>query len=380
MIWLAAAILALTVLMGLETLIGGARIRRLRDCSPVDRLHAPPVSIVVAARDEAAHIEAAVATMLRQDYPDFELVVVDDRSTDDTSGILDRMATADPRLTVIHVCDLPPGWLGKNHALQAGAGQARGTYLLFADADVHLATDALSRAIGRCEAAGIDHLAVGPDLVMPGALLQAFGVFFLYSFLAFTKPWKASDPNSWFFVGIGAFNLVRREAYWDVGGHERVRLRPDDDLKLGKVLKRAGYRQEAGIGSGMLSVAWYHSLGEMIHGLEKNMFAGVDYSILLSLAGGLLQLVLGVLPIIAVFAVTGPVRVLLAAQVAAVILTMAVNAKVLGLPVRVVLLTPIVVGLFVFILWRTMVLNLIQGGIRWRGTFYSLRELKANRV
>ena len=380
MIWLAGALLAVTVLLGLESLIGGARIRRLGDCPPVDRDRAPPVSIIVAARDEAAHIEAAVATMLRQDYPDFELVVVDDRSTDDTGGILDRMAATEPRLAVVHVRELPPGWLGKNHALQAGAGRARGAYFLFADADVHMAPDALSRAVGFCEGAGIDHLAVGPDLIMPGALLQAFGVFFLYSFLAFTKPWKASDPDSWFFVGIGAFNLVRRKAYWGVEGHERVRLRPDDDLKLGKVLKRAGYRQEVANGSGLLSVAWYHSLGEMVRGLEKNMFAGVDYSILLSLTGGLLQLILGVLPIIGMFVVAGPARVLLGAQVAVGILTMAVNAKALGLPVRVALLTPVVVGLFVFILWRTMILNLVQGGIRWRGTFYSLRELKANRV
>ncbi len=193
-------------------------------------------------------------------------------------------------------------------------------------------------------------------------------------------PWKAADPKSWFFIGIGAFNLIRREAYQAIGGHERLRLRPDDDLKLGKVLKRAGFRQEAANGYGLISVAWYHSLGQMIRGFEKNMFAGVDYHVGLSLAGGLLQLLLGVFPVIAVFLTTGPARVVFAVQIAASLATMAVHARSLGLRLWLALLFPVVVVLFVFILWRTMVLNLIQGGMQWRGTFYSLRELKANRI
>lgn len=380
MIWLAGIVLVFTLVAGLESVIGGARLGRLADYRPIDRAGAPKVSIVVAARDEAPHIEAAVATMLAQDYADLELVVVDDRSTDGTGPILDRMAAADHRLTAVHVTELPAGWLGKNHAHHVGAARATGTWILLTDADIHMAPTTIARAVGRCQVAGLDHLAVAPDLVMPGPLLEAFGVFFFYCALTFAKPWKAADPKSWFFIGIGAFNLIRREAYLAIGGHERIRLRPDDDIKLGKVLKRAGFRQEAANGHGLLSVEWYHSLGQMIRGFEKNMFAGLDYSVALSLIFGLLQLLLGVFPVVAAFLTTGPVRVLFAVQIAALLVTIAVHARSFGLRPRLALLFPVVVVLFVFILWRTMVLNLIQGGMQWRGTFYSLRELKANRV
>lgn len=380
MIWLAGLLLGVTVLLSLEGLLGGLRLGRLAAFPPVDRGAAPSVTIVIAARNEGPHIEAAIRTMLGQDYPDYDIIAVDDRSTDDTGAILDRLAVHEPRISVIHVDELPAGWLGKNHALHLGGMRARGTYILFTDADIHMVPDALERAVGRMESAGVDHLAIGPDIVMPGILMQAFGAFFIASFLAFTRPWKARDPKSWFFVGIGAFNLVRRSAYEGIGGHERVRLRPDDDLKLGKVLKHAGYRQEAANGTGALSVAWYHSLREMIGGLEKNMFAGVDYSVVLSLLGGMVQLILGAVPVVAVFLTSGVVQILLAIQIAVSVVVLAIHARASNLPIRVALLLPVVVVLFVFILWRTMILNLWQGGIRWRGTFYPLRELKANKV
>jgi hypothetical protein len=378
--WLAGVVLVLTLLVTLELLAGSRLIQDLRDLPPVDGGAVPAVSVVVAARDEARAIEGAIRSMLRQDYPAYQVVVVDDRSGDGTGAILDRLAAEDSRLTVVHLTDLPDGWLGKNHALHVGAARATGEFILFTDADIHLAPDTLRRAVGYCRTHGVDHLAVAPDIIMPGPLMEAFAVLFTFSFLSFAKPWKARDPKSWFFVGVGAFNLVRAAAYRAVGGHERLRLRPDDDLKLGKVLKRSGARQDVAGGRGMVRVEWYHSLGEMIRGLEKNMFAGVEYSVLLSIGGGLFQLLLGVVPLIALFVTTGPARLLFGAQVACGLGAMAFVAYGTGARLRTVLLSPAVSLLFVFILWRTMILNLSQGGIRWRGTFYSLRQLKANRV
>jgi hypothetical protein len=217
-------------------------------------------------------------------------------------------------------------------------------------------------------------------MIMPGLLLQAFVVHFLYSFMAFTKPWKARDPRSSFFVGVGAFNLVRRTAYQRIGGHTAIRLRPDDDLKLGKVLKRAGFAQDCLIASRTITVEWYHSLGEMIRGLEKNMFAGVDYRIWLSILGGAIQLLTGVVPPIAMFLTHGPTQILFAVQVIAAILVYHHLARQARMPAATALIYPVVCLLFVYILWRTMIKNLVHGGLQWRGTFYSLRELKANRV
>jgi hypothetical protein len=376
----AAVILLLTLGLAVGVVAGGRRLGRLAALPPRAPGAAPCLSLVVAARDEARGIEPAVRSMLAQDYPALELVVVDDRSTDGTGALLDRLAAADSRLTVVHVEQLPPGWLGKNHALQLGAGRAAGEWLLFTDADVHFAPGALGRAVRYAEERGLDHLAVAPALDMPGLMLRVFGLHFIQSFLAFARPWRARDPRSWFFVGVGAFNLVRRAAYEAVDGHRRLALRPDDDMKLGKVLKRAGFRQDALWGHGAVRVAWYHSVRELARGLEKNMFAGIEYSRLLSLAGGLVQLAGGVAPPVLLALTTGPARALLAAQVAVSLGLMAWTARRTGEHPALALAYPLAVLLFVFLLWRTMALNLVQGGIRWRGTFYPLDCLRDNRV
>ncbi len=380
MFWFAVVILGLTVLIALEALIGNARIGRLFDTPPGAPGSVPRLSVVVAARDEERNIGTALRSLLAQDYENFEVVVVDDRSTDQTGPILERMAASDSRLRVVHVAELPAGWLGKNHALHVGAGQASGEWILFTDADIHMDPSTFGRAIRFCGERGVDHLAIAPTLILPGLLLEGFGVFFLWSFLLFAKPWKARDPKSWFHVGVGAFNLVRRSSYQAVDGHRSIRLRPDDDLKLGKILKRAGFRQDALSGTGLLSVEWYHSLGEMIPAFEKNMFAGVEYSILLSLAGGLAQLAAGVVPIVALGFTTGPTQLVLAVQVGLSLAVFAALARSIKSRPAVALIYPVVVLLFVYILWRTMVVNLVSGGIQWRGTFYPLRELKANRI
>lgn len=380
MYWLAIFALVVTLGLSVEAIWGLHRLVRLTECPAGESVPTPQVSIVVAARDEQRNIETGVRSMLSQQYSRLEVVVVDDRSTDQTGSILDRIAATEPRLTVVHLTDLPRGWLGKNHALQCGADRGSSEWILFADADIQMGPDTVGRAVRYAEANGVDHLAVAPDIIMPGPLLSAFVVHFLYSFLAFTKPWKAKDPKSWFFVGVGAFNLVRRTAYQGVDGHRRIALRPDDDLKLGKILKRAGWRQDALLGFRMVSVEWYHSLGEMIRGFEKNMFAGIDYSIALSLAGGLIQLINGVLPPVALLLTRGPTQALFAVQVVIAIGTyyrLAREARMSGV---VALLYPVVVLLFVYIMWRTMILNLVHGGLQWRGTFYSLKQLKANRV
>jgi len=380
MFWFAVIILVLSALIALEAVVGNARIERLRDLPPRSAGIAPRVSVVVAARDEERKIEAALRSLLAQDYPDFEVVVVDDRSTDRTGPILDRLATEHPGLRVVHVAELPSGWLGKNHALQAGADRSSGEWILFTDADIHMDPTVVSRAVRFCEERGVDHLAIAPALLLPGLLLQGFGVFFLWSFLLFAKPWKARDPKSWFHVGVGAFNLVRGSAYRAVGGHRPIRLRPDDDLKLGKILKRGGFRQDALSGQGLLRVEWYHSLGEMIPAFEKNMFAGVEYSVLLSLAGGLVQLAAGVVPVAALPFTTGTTQMLLAVQVGLSLVIFARLARSIDTRPAVALIYPVVVLLFVYILWRTMVVNLVSGGIQWRGTFYPLRDLKGNRI
>lgn len=373
-------VLLVIVVLGLDVVLGFRRLERLADAAPRESAGAPLVSIVVAARDEARGIEAAARALLAQRYPCFEVVAVDDRSTDGTGEILDRLARSDSRLRVIHLRELPKGWLGKNHALSVGAAAAGGIWLLFTDADVMLAAETLGRAVGLAERRGYDHLAVVPEIRLPGLLLQAFGTAFICWGAAILRPWKARDPSSWRYVGIGAFNLVRAEAYQRAGGHEPIRLRPDDDLKLGKLLKRSGARSDFLLGKGLLSVEWYHSVSEAINGLMKNTFSVVEYRLLPMLAGVPVYLVGGLGPLAALLLGSGPLRWLGAAAVASQLGIMLFGTRESGAPRRVALLYPVVSVLFAWIVLRALVLNLAQRGIVWRGTFYPLSELRRNKV
>ena len=378
--WFAAILLVVATLGMIALVRGNASIRLLADVT-VHLPESPPrVSIVVAARDEAAGIEAGLRSLLAQDYPDYEVIVVDDRSCDATPQILAAMTKFDARLTVVRIDELPPNWLGKNHALERGAERASGSILVFADADVILTPDVLSRAVSHAYAGKRDHLALAPDIAARSLVLSMFMSAFTLFFTLYARPWKAPDPRSRCFIGIGAFNLVRTEVYRAVGGHARIALRPDDDIKLGKIIKDAGFSQEMLFGRGLMSVEWYPSLGAVARGLEKNSLAGVDYNVGAMLAGTLAQLAFFVWPF-AAFAFAGGASWLLYLATCAVLLGgHAVLARRLGSPAWYAFGLPAMAIVFFVILWRATFITLRDGGINWRGTHYSLAALKSNRV
>jgi glycosyltransferase involved in cell wall biosynthesis len=380
LLWIAAGTFILTALAALDLFRGNRSVRALRDMSPLPCTDLPRVSIIVAARNEQRNIREALQSLLGLGYPDYELIVVDDRSEDDTGRILDEMAFHNVRLKVIHVDLLPQGWLGKNHALWIGSQRATGELLLFTDADIIMEPTALTRAVAFLEQNRLDHLAATPSMRMPSTLLGMFGSAFIVFFSLFARPWKAKDPTSHCHIGIGAFNLVSARTYRQVGGHETIRLRPDDDIKLGKIIKQAGLRQEAAYAPEYLVVEWYASLREVIVGLEKNAFSGADYNCLMVLAGVVLHALCSIWPFVAIFITSGPVQVIYLASVSLILLIVADSARFHRSRPWYALGYPLMSVLFVFILLRTMLLNLWQGGIRWRGTFYSLKELKTNRI
>lgn len=379
-LWIALATVVIVVVLMTGLIRGNRSIKYLRDVAVVLPAPAPRVSVVIAARDEARGIGAALESVLAQDYPDFEVIVVDDRSSDATPGIVARMAARDARLNVVRVSALPAGWLGKNYALACGARAASGALYLFADADVVMRPDAVSRAVSHALAAQRDHVAIAPDVAAPGLLLGMFmGVFTMF-FTLYARPWMAPDARSRCFIGIGAFNLVRADVYRAAGGHERIALRPDDDIKLGKIIKDGGYAQEMLFGRGMMSVEWYPSLRALAHGLEKNSLAGVDYRVAALAAGTLAQLLFFVWPFAALAVTTGAT---FAVNVATCIVLLAAygeTAGVVGAPRWYALGLPVMTAVFVWILWRATYITLRDGGITWRGTRYPLTVLKSNRV
>jgi glycosyltransferase involved in cell wall biosynthesis len=378
--WIAVSTLIVTLLTMADLLIGNRSVSALRDVSPDVSADPPRVSIIVAARNEQRNLKEALQSLLRLSYPNYELIAVDDRSDDDTGFILDRVAAKNNRLKVIHVDVLPPGWLGKNHALWIGSQPASGEILLFTDADIVMERSVVNRAVEFMKRYRLDHLAATPSVRMPTTFLGMFGASFIIYFSLFSRPWKARDPKSRCHIGIGAFNMVRTSVYRQVGGHERIRLRPDDDLKLGKIIKRGGFRQDAAYAPEFLEVEWYASLKEVIKGLEKNAFSGTDYNIGLVLAGILFHAMFSIWPFFAILVTTGAVQWIYASTVLLIMLLVADSARFHRSPPWYAIGYPITSALFVYILLRTMLLNLFQGGIYWRGTFYSLKDLKANRV
>lgn len=345
-----------------------------------DRSDWPLVSIVAAARNEERAVAAAVDSLLKLDYPNVELVVVNDRSTDRTGDILAAIAQRDPHLRVVNVTELPPHWLGKNHALELGAEAARGEYLLFTDADVMLEATTLRRAVVAMETRGLDHLACAPEMVGGTRPLQMFVASFAVFFSLYARPWRAKNPKSSAHVGVGAFNLVRTAKYREIGGHTKIAMRPDDDMKLGKLVKMSGGRQQFFSGEGFVRVEWYATLREAIEGLMKNSFSGVDYSFVLLVLATISQFIFSVSPFLMMFLTSGSA---FYANVAAAVMIVSIATMFSvrsGLSWVYGFTFPVSAMIMLYILWKAAIRTVREGGIRWRDTLYPLDELKANKV
>jgi glycosyltransferase involved in cell wall biosynthesis len=346
-----------------------------RDAQPARQAR---ISVVIPALNEAAGIRAGTESLLRQDYPDLEIIAVDDRSTDATGAILDAVAVDYPgRVRVVHVTELPRGWLGKNHALWLGARHATGDWLLFTDADVVYDSTAIRRALVYAQRERLDHLAMAPHLVAKGYWLNAFVAFFLYSFTLFIRPDLANDPKSRVGMGIGGFNLIRRDAYERIGTHKAISLRPDDDVRLGKRVKRSGLRQRLLNGTDLLTVHWYSSLGEAIRGLEKNGYSGVDYSLINVVGAVLTVFSLLTLPWLLLPFARGRARLLLVGTVGIHAATLLATSGLNRRPSwRYLPAFPVVALIFAYTILRAAWLAHRREGIAWRGTIYPLAELR----
>ena len=338
----------------------------------------PRVSVIVPSRNEARGVERAARSLLAQEYPGLEVVAVNDRSEDRTGTILDRLAVEDARFHVVHVNELPSGWLGKNHANHLGAERALGAWLLFTDGDVFLAPDALRRAIAFAVAHDLGHLVVIPRLLAPGFLERAFQTCFGL-LLSFTfKFWNLRKPGTAAFVGVGAFNLVRRDAYAAMGGHRKIALEVADDIKLGLILRRSGVRQGILDSNGLVSVRWQEGLVASWRGLLKNSFAGMEWRWAFVVRGVIGLAFFCVLPVLGIFlAPTTPLRWFAVVPWVAGILLHGEAAR----------LTSNSTGLegFLFPLCATAIMGVIlwsallatvQGGIFWRGSYYPLSVLR----
>ena len=343
----------------------------------------PHVSIIVAARNEEEHIADSLTRLLLLDYPNYEVIAVNDRSTDHTGARMDQVGgtpQAHGRLKVIHITELPAGWLGKVHAMWTGAKQSTAEWLLFTDADVLFRTDALSRAVGYAETEHADHLVLFPRMIMhsPGETMMI--AFFQALFVFGHRPWKVADPKTKDHMGTGAFNMVRRRVYDAIGTYRALQFEVLDDMKLGKLIKNAGYAQRNVFGEDLISLRWIKGTLGMVKNLTKNFFAIVSFQVPRAVASAFTLAFLNLMPFVGIWLAHGWARLPYAMALLSIFgiyLGMSWRSDV---PAYYFLLHPISSALFVYIMLRSMILTLRQDGVVWRGTFYPLEELKKGMV
>ena len=337
----------------------------------------PSVTVVVPARDEEARIAETVERLLAQEDVELEVVVVDDRSRDRTAERVRALAQRDARVKLVQVTELPSGWLGKPHACQRGAEAARGEWLLFTDGDVWLARDVVRRAIDAGNARDAQHVTLAARLDEANLFAQAAVATFGGPLVMELARANRDHPKSG--AGIGAFNLVRADAWRAIGGHERLAYEVVDDLRLGKLLRRGGFRTRAFLAARDASVVWARTLFDLPRALEKNFFAQFGYRTSVALAAALAIALPWLVAVVAPF--TG--RVTGFAAFAGLWTTIAPGlrgAARQGLSPFVALLAPLFVWILPVAILRSTWSTLRAGGVRWRDTFYPLAELRARRV
>lgn len=360
----------------IDLAIGVRTMPWLRDVAPLEDAQRPSVSILFAGRDEAEKMPEAIKTMLALDYPHYEVIAVDDRSEDATGAILQAAAKNDVRLKPVRVDSLPPGWLGKPHALEKAYERSTGDWLVFTDADVHFRPDLLRRVIALAEMKNWDHLTL-----LAAPKLHTFGerialTFFGMCFLMGTRPWRANDPKSRGYTGIGAFQIVRRGAYEKAGTHRRLAMEVVDDLKLGKIIKEAGFRSGVARGEDAVSVHWHAGLPNIVRGTTKNFFASTGFKLRIIAFQVMGMLVMFLLPVAALPFMRGWALVFAAIAAGLTLILAAGAAKGIGASPLYGLTYPVGALIICWMLLRSTVVTLWQGGVTWRGTFYPIEDLK----
>ncbi len=337
----------------------------------------PVVSVIIAARDEEQRIGETLSRLLASDYPHLEVILANDRSTDATAQIAEAIAKDDDRLRIVTLDEVPDGWLGKTNAMTQAANLATGEFLLFTDGDIQFSPDAIRLAMRYSLERKLDHFCLFPSMETEGWSESVLVSFFAMLFAFGTQPWLRSlrFPNAYY--GIGAFNLVRRSAYDEVGGHHPIRLDILDDVKLGKLLFKHHAAADYLVAEDTVRVRWQSSAWGVIRGLEKNAFASMSYSLIKMVGFTIFFGLIFFVPIIAVCLVplesaSGFLAVLILLHLTFGRLSVAFGGSLSVTP-------GLILGsagvLFAFL--RSAFLTLRQGGVTWRETFYPLKDLRA---
>jgi GT2 family glycosyltransferase len=241
------------------------------------------VSVIIPARNEAPSVEDTVRSLLAQEGVELELIVVNDGSTDGTREILDRLASEDARLRVLHDPELAEGWLGKTNAMQQGADLADNELLLFTDADIRYAPGTLSATVHAMQSEQLDYLAMLPrfewETFLEVGMVPA--LFITLSAFGSTKLEDPDHPET--SAGSGAFAMVRRTVYDAIGGHEAIHDAALDDIALGRLVKREGHRIGFRLSPECIRIRMYRGNKAALFAVSKNIIAALDNKVWVAL-------------------------------------------------------------------------------------------------
>ncbi len=332
----------------------------------------PTVTVVIPARDEATHIHDALLAKLNDGYPALKVLVVDDRSTDDTGAR--AKALGDARVDVTRIDALPPDWLGKVHALQRGVEASDSDWLLFSDADVHLAPGTLRRVIAWATTNQVEFVSALPSITPGDApTTVALQAFFRLIVLA-GRLSSVADPKSTAAAGVGAFNLVKRSALQRTEGLAWLKMEVGDDMALGALMKRAGVKCAVLVAQEAVTLEFYPSLAALFRALEKNGAQAPAAQ----MVGGLLALTALELGFYAgLWSGLAWVQLLSLATFALAVHTDWSVARWLRMPSWTALMPGLGALPLNVAMLRSCLLAAARGGVVWRGTFYATAVVRA---
>jgi chlorobactene glucosyltransferase len=374
LLWVALVLAAtiLTLVFQGAALYLAAQMPQVRPGEGELRLPAPSVSVVIAARNEEVELAPCLDTLLAQNYPAYDVSVVDGGSTDGTRAVAERRA---PRARLIAEPPLPPGWVGKSWACHVGAMATTGEYILFSDADVRYHPDAIRRTVAWAQAEGAHLATLAPRIEMRSFWEKVILPFYTQAVLTYFRAPRVNRSDSTAAMANGQYTLVRRDAYQAAGGHEAVRGYVLEDVRLAQEFRRRGFRLRVGWAPDLISTRMYHDRHEMFEGLLKNVH-GTRFSALRQV--GFLAALIGFfwLPLLVL-----PLGVWTATPVLAAVgafLWFALFGKHVGFtravrgPAAYGLLFPLAVGFYVVLVGTSLVRGLAGRPLEWKGRAYPL--------
>jgi chlorobactene glucosyltransferase len=371
--------LGAVAVMGAITLVNVFSMRSLRPAQAPD--DAPRVSVLIPARNEERSLGLALETLAAQDYPDYEVIVLDDNSDDGTGAIARAWAQRDSRFRVIGGDPLPPGWVGKSWACHQLSRDARGSLLLFLDADTTHAPGAVSAAVAALQRSGAGLLTAIPDQRMLTFWEKVLLPLLHFSALCYLPiPLVSLTRHPKLAMANGQFLLFRRDAYEAIGGHGAVRTAIVEDVWLSREVKRCGYGLAIRDGGALIACRMYRSFGEIWRGFSKNLFAGFHYSLPMFAAVVLFTMATSILPFLLVAAglLAGAEETFwFSAAAAQAVLVVAIRVMIalrLRLDLWPAVTHPVAMAVFVGIAVTSVWWVLRGGGSRWKGRTYDFRN------